>query len=104
LLDYAGAVVLLDALAREHARVDHRALDAGRDAQARVAYLTRPLPEDGAPELPLGRELRPALGRDLAHQDVAGLHLGADADDARLVEVLQRLVAHVGGVAGCLLC
>jgi hypothetical protein len=36
-LDGARAVVLLDALAREDARVDDRALDARRDAEARVA-------------------------------------------------------------------
>ena len=43
------------------------------------------------------------FGRDLADQDVAGAHLGADADDAALVEVLQRVVADVGDVAGDLL-
>ena len=32
-----------------------------------------------------------------------GLHLGADADDAALVEVLERLLADVGDVAGDLL-
>ena len=103
LLDGAGAVVLLDALAREDARVDDRALDARRDAQARVAHLAGLLAEDGAQQLLFGRELRLALRRDLADQDVAGLHLGADADDARLVEVLQRLVADVRDVARDLL-
>jgi hypothetical protein len=50
-----------------------------------------------------GAELGLGLGRDLADQDVAGLHLGADADDAVVVEVLQRLLAHVRDVAGDLL-
>src|SRR5690606_25599387 len=49
------------------------------------------------------RQLGFTLGRNLAHQDVAGLDLGADADDAFLVQVLQRLVADVGNVARDLL-
>ncbi len=40
-----------------------------------------------------------ALGRDLADQDVARRHFGADADDAVLVEVLECVFAHVGDVA-----
>ena len=47
-----------------------------------------------------GRHRRLALGRDLADQDVAGVHLGADVDDARLVEVAQALLADVRDVAG----
>ena len=47
-----------------------------------------------------GRQLGLALRRDLADQDVARLHLGADADDARLVEVLEGLLADVRDVAG----
>src|SRR5262249_47560209 len=103
LLDRPGAVVLLDALARKHPGVDDGALDAGRDAEARIADLAGLLAEDRAQELLLGRELRLALGRDLPDQDVAGLHLRADADDARLVEILERFVAHVRDVAGDLL-
>ena len=38
------------------------------------------------------------FGRDLADQDVAGLHLGPDADDARLVEVLEGLFGDVRNV------
>jgi hypothetical protein len=45
-------------------------------------------------------ELGLALRGDLADEDVAGLHLGADAHDARLVEVLEGLFADVGDVAG----
>ena len=39
------------------------------------------------------------LGGDLAGQDVARLHFGADIDDARLVEVAERFLADVGDVA-----
>ena len=68
-----------------------------------VAHLAGLLAEDGAQQLLFGRELRLALRRDLADEDVAGLHLGADADDAGLVEILQRLVADVRNVARDLL-
>ena len=92
-----------DALAREDARVDDRALDARRHAQRRVAHLAGLLAEDRAQQLLFRRELRLALGRDLADQDVARLHLGADADDAGLVEILERLLADVRDVARDLL-
>ncbi len=74
-------------------------LDARRDAQGAVADVAGLLAEDGAQELLLGGELGLALRRDLADQDVAGLHLGADAHDARLVEVLEGLLADVRDVA-----
>jgi hypothetical protein len=47
-----------------------------------------------------GRQLGLALGRDLADQDVAGLDLGADPHDARVVEVGQGLLTDVRDVAG----
>ena len=99
-LDVAGALVLLGALAREDARVDDDAADARRHLERAVADVAGLLAEDGAEELLFGRELGLALRRDLADEDVAGLHLGADADDARLVEVLEGLFADVRDVAG----
>ena len=95
-----GALVLLDALAREDLGVDDGALDARRHAQRGVAHVAGLLAEDGAQQLLFRGELGLALGRDLADQDVARLDLGADADDARLVEVLERLLADVRDVAG----
>ena len=98
-LDVLGPLVLLGALAGEDARVDDDAAHARRDAEAAVADVARLLAEDGSEELLLGGELRLALRRDLADEDVARLHLGADAHDARLVEVLEGLLADVGDVA-----
>ena len=46
-----------------------------------------------------GRQLGLGLGGDLADEDVAGLHFRADADDAVVVEVLQRFLADVRDVA-----
>ena len=65
-----------------------------------VAHVGGLLAEDGAQELFLRRHRAFALRRDLADEDVAGAHFGADIDDARLVEILQRLFRDVRNVAG----
>src|SRR5216683_2404922 len=94
---------LVFVVAGEDLDVDHDSALAMRHAQARVPNLARLLTEDGAEQPLLGRELGLALGRDLADQDVALLDLGADVNDAALVEVAQRIVGDVGDVAGDLL-
>ena len=99
-LDGAGAVVDVDAVAVEHPDLDHRAGDARRQAKRGVANVRRLLAEDGAEQLLLRRHRAFALRRDLAGQDVARLDLGADIDDAGLVEVAQRFLADVRDVAG----
>ena len=71
--------------------------------QRRVAHLAGLLTEDRAQEALLRGELGLALRRDLADEDVAGADLGADADDAALVEVLEDVLREVRDVAGDLL-
>src|SRR4029079_16409956 len=90
-------------LAPELADLDHLAALAVGQAQAGVLHLARLLTEDRAEQALLRGQLGLALGRDLADQDVAGADLGADVDDALLVEVLEGLLADVGDVAGDLL-
>ncbi len=102
-LDVARALVLLGPLAGEDARVDDDAADARRDLERAVAHVAGLLAEDRAEQLLLGGELGLALGGDLADEDVARADLGADAHDARVVEVLEGLLADVGDVAGDLL-
>ena len=102
-LDLQGAGVLLDALAGEDLGAHHHTLHAGRHAERGVLHVPSLLAEDGAKQLLFRGELRLALRGDLADQDVARLDVGADADDARLVEVLQSLIANVGDVTGDLL-
>jgi hypothetical protein len=65
--------------------------NAGRQAQRRVAHVGGLFAEDGAQKLFFRRHRAFALRRDLADQDVARPHFGADIDDAGLVEVAQRL-------------
>ena len=50
-----------------------------------------------------GRQLGLALRRDLADEHVAGADLGADADDAAVVEVAEDVVAEVRDVPADLL-
>ncbi len=90
-------------VAAEGLDVDHDATLAVRHLQRGVAHLARLLLEDGADQLLLGGQLGLALGRDLADEQVAGDDLGADAHDAAVVEVAQRLLGAVGDVAGDLL-
>src|SRR5262249_46415846 len=103
LLERLGALVLLHAAAREDLGADHRPRDPRRHAQRGVAHVARLLAEDRAQQALLRRELRLALRRDLADEHVVGADLGADADDARLVEVAERLLADVRDVPGDLL-
>ena len=94
---------LVAVLAGEHLDADDLAGLAVRHLERGVPHLARLLAEDRAEQLLLGRELGLALGGDLADQDVAGLDLGADADDAVLVQVLEYLLLDVGDVRGYLL-
>ena len=99
LLDRLRPVVLLDALAGEDLHADDDALDARRADERRVAHVAGLLAEDRAEQLLFRRQLRLALRRDLADQDVARLDVRADADDAALVEVPQEALRHVRDVA-----
>ena len=66
----------------------------------RVADLAGLLTEDRAQQALLGRQLGLALRGDLADEDVAGADLGADADDAALVEVLEDVLGRGSGCRG----
>ena len=94
---------LVALFAAEDADVHDLAALAVGEAEAGVLHLAGLLTEDRPQQPLLGRQLGLALRRDLADQDVARLDLGADVDDAFLVEVLQRFLADVGDVAGDLL-
>ncbi len=99
LLDLLGALVLLLALAGEDADVDDGALDARRAGERGVANVAGLLAEDGAEELLFRSELSLALRRYLADEDVVVADLGSDADDSRLVEITQGVLADVGDIA-----
>ena len=99
-LDGASTVIDVDAVAIEHANFDDRAGNARRKAKRGVANVRSLFAENGAEELLLRSHRAFTLRRDLAAQDVAWLDLGADVDDARLIEVAERFLADVRDVAG----
>ena len=80
--------------------IHHLAALAVRHAQRGIFHIARFLAKDGAQQALFGGQFFLALGRDLAHQDVVRADLGADADDAALVQVFDGFFAHVGDVAG----
>src|SRR5204863_4200137 len=79
---------------------DDDALDARRADERRVAHVAGLFAEDRAQQFLFRRQLRLALWRDLADEDVAGFDRGADPDDAALVEVREVTLADVRDVAG----
>ena len=101
LVDARRQLVVL--VAAEHLDVDHLALLAVGHLEAGVADLAGLLTEDGPQQALLRRELGLALRRDLADEHVARAHLGADADDAALVEVAEDVLRQVRDVPGDLL-
>src|SRR6187455_2811928 len=99
-LDGERALVLLDTVPIEHAHFNDRALHARRNAQRGVAHIGSFLAEDGAQKLFFRRHRAFTLRRDLADENVAGVHFRSDIDDACFVEVLERLFRYVRDVAG----
>src|SRR4029078_11048256 len=96
----ASRVEVVVELAPELADLDDLAALAVGQAQRAVLHLAGLLTEDRPKEALLGGQLGLALGRDLDDEDVGGADLGADVDDALLVEVLEGFLADVRDVAG----
>src|SRR5690606_35148765 len=94
---------LVTLLAVEHLHADDRAGLTVRHLHRGVAHLAGLLTEDGAQQALLRGQLGLTLGGHLADQQVAVADLGADADDAALVEVGQDLLGDVRDVPGDLL-
>src|SRR5262249_59261171 len=74
-------------------------LETRRADQRGVANVARLLAEDRAEQFLFRRQLRFALRRHLADQDVARLDRRADANDAAVVEIAQERLRHVRDVA-----
>ena len=102
-LDDPTPLVLGQSLAREDPHIDDGPLDSRRHPERGVPNLPCLLSENSSEKLFFGRELGFSLRGDLAHQDISGLDLRPDADDAALIQFRQRLVADVGNIPGDLL-
>ena len=86
--------------ARESLDIHHFAFFAMRHAQRGVAHFRRFFPEDGAHQFFFRGELFLPFGGDFPDQDIFRAHFRADANDAVLVQVFQRLIADVRDIAG----
>ncbi len=91
---------LVAVLRGEDLDVHDDAVLAVRHTQRGVTHLAGLLAEDGTEQALLSGQLGLALRGDLADQNITALDLGADADDAALVQVLQSILRDVGDVAG----
>ena len=82
---------------------DDNAFRAGRHFERVVFHVLAGPAEDRVQQLLFRGQLALALGRDLAHEDVARLHVSAGADNPVLVQLLEHLLRDVGNVGGELL-
>ena len=87
-------------LLRRDLHVHDHAVGAGGNLERGVLHVGGLLAEDRPEQALFRREFRLGLRSDLADEDIAGLDLCADADDAVGSEVSHRLFAEVGDVAG----
>ena len=83
----------------ELAYFDNSAALAVWQAQRGVFHFARLLTEDRAEKSLFSGDLGLTLRRDLADKDVARAHVGANVDDAALVEARKELLRNVGNVA-----
>mgnify|MGYP000703683748 CR=1 FL=1 len=84
----------------EHLDIHDDAVFAVRNAQGGIADLSCLFTEDGAQQSFLCIQLGFTFRGNLTDQNVAGMYLCTDADDATLVQFLQSILAHVWNVAG----
>src|SRR5690606_29097476 len=100
LLDGQRAGVTLNAVTDEDLYVDDSTLGAGRHAQRGVLNVAGLFTEDSTQQFFFRGQLGFALRRDLAYQNIARANFGTYVDDARLVQLVQRSLAHVGDIRG----
>src|SRR5579883_1123488 len=92
-------LVFFSALAGEDFHVNDGAFDARRAVKGGIANVAGFFAENGTKQFFFRRERGFALGRNLADQNVAGLHDRADTDDAAFVQVAEERLANIGNVA-----
>ena len=91
---------LVAVLSGKYLRCHDDTVSAVGNLQARVTDLSRLLTEDGAEQSLLGSQLGLTLRGNLSYQDITGTDLRTDADDAALVQVLERIIADTRNVLG----
>ena len=87
-------------MAVEHAHFHNCARHTGWQTQRRVTHVRGLFTKDGAQQFFFWRHWAFALWRNLAAQNITGLHFSADINNASFVKVLETFFAHVWNIAG----
>ena len=95
---------LITVLPRKYFGIDDNTVLSVGHLQGSIPHFSRFLAEDRAQQSLLGRQLRLALRRHFADQNITGAHLRADADDPVAVQIFQRIVTHAGHILCDALC
>src|SRR5439155_10298389 len=93
------ALIQLSTLAREHFAIHNRALNAGRAVKRGVFNIAGFFTEDGAQQFFFRSELRFALWRHFADQNVTRLYGRANANNAALIEVTQERFGDIWNIS-----
>ena len=86
-------------LARRHLDIHDNAISSAGNRERGIAHVGGFLAKDRAQQPFLGRKFGFTFRSDLADENVARLDFRADADDAVVAQILERLFADVGDVA-----
>ena len=97
--DGQGALIFLDAAAREHANFNDSTLDPRRHFQRGIADVGCFFAEDRPEQFLLRRHRRFAFRRHFADKNVARIDFRTDIHDAGFIQILQRFFTHVRDVA-----
>ena len=92
-------LLLLEIDAARDLHVHDDASDARGNDERGILNVSGLFTEDRAEQLFFRSEFGFGLRRDFADEDVAGLHLGTDANDAVVIEILQRFFTDVRDIA-----
>ena len=100
-----GSLALLAVLigAAEQFLIDHDAEQRRLRLQRSVFHIAGLVAEDRTQQFLFRRRIALPFRRDLTDQDIARLHIGADADDTVLVEIFRSVFADVRNVGSKLL-
>jgi len=99
LVDTGRKLVILLGIAIKHPDVDHLAVHAVRHAQRGVLYFAGLLTEDRPKQALFRAQLGLTSRRNLANENVIWMNLGANADNAVLIEIRQALLADIRDVS-----
>ncbi len=69
-------------------------------SERRITDFSGLLAEDSSEQALFSSQFSLTLRCDLTHQNITGANLRADADDTPLVQILKRILTHIGNITG----